>query len=153
MDSLTIVKKWLSGTYSNYGFMVKDSAESGSTRYTQFYSADSWSPHRPELHIVYTGIKTGRVCYNSSLSQGLTTSINNILLNEDYDSSVISDPSIYLMEYYFDNKNITFHHTHGAPGLFVCSDGNITTSTINTYYSGQLSNARLIYISACETGE
>lgn len=102
---------------------------------------------------LYAIIGTGRICYNSSLSEGLTTPIDNILYMEDYDSTIISDPTVSSMIYYLNNRNIVFHHTHGSPGLFVCSNGNITTTTINnSFSSGELANARLIYVSSCQTG-
>lgn len=52
----TPIKKWLSGEWTNYGFTIKDTREW--TKYPEsaawFFSSDSASSHRPQLHIVYT---------------------------------------------------------------------------------------------------
>lgn len=54
LDNTTaLVKYWLDGTFGNYGFMVRDATESGTTQWTTFYSSDAPSPNKPELHIVY----------------------------------------------------------------------------------------------------
>lgn len=49
----TIVSKWALGTYSNYGFLLRDNSEVGTTQWTTFHSSDAPSPNKPELHIVY----------------------------------------------------------------------------------------------------
>ena len=48
-----IVKSWYTGTYSNYGFVLKDATESGTSQWTTFYSSDAASPNKPELVINY----------------------------------------------------------------------------------------------------
>ncbi len=54
MYNLTVVKKWLNGTYPQWGWMIKDAADlSGTTQWTTFYACDAPSPHKPELHIQY----------------------------------------------------------------------------------------------------
>lgn len=52
MDVTTIVKAWNNGE-ENYGFEVRDINESDATHWTDFYSSDEVSPHKPELHITY----------------------------------------------------------------------------------------------------
>jgi hypothetical protein len=54
MHCTTPVRYWLAGTYPNYGWMIKDQRESTVGTCTAFYSSNYGSPHRPELHIVYT---------------------------------------------------------------------------------------------------
>lgn len=54
MGVTSIVRDWVSGARSNYGFVVKDNTESGTSQWTTFYSSDAESPHKPELHITYT---------------------------------------------------------------------------------------------------
>lgn len=49
----SIVKSWYAGTFSNYGFVLKDATESGTSQWTTFYSSDAASPNKPELHINY----------------------------------------------------------------------------------------------------
>ena len=49
-----IVQGWLSGGYQNYGLVLKDETETGTTQWTTFYSSDAPSPNKPELHIAYT---------------------------------------------------------------------------------------------------
>ena len=50
----TMVKDWMLGTYSNYGFCLKEPSENSSTQKTKFYSSDAPSPNKPELVINYS---------------------------------------------------------------------------------------------------
>lgn len=50
----SIVQGWVNGTYSNYGFVVKDITEMNPNIWTTFYSSDAETDHRPELRIDYT---------------------------------------------------------------------------------------------------
>ena len=50
----SLVKKWLNGTYSNNGLLIKDDTESGTSQWTVFYSSDAPSPNKPELRISYS---------------------------------------------------------------------------------------------------
>ena len=50
-----IVQSWVNGTFSNYGFMLKDDTETGDSQWTTFYSSDAPSPNKPELRITYYG--------------------------------------------------------------------------------------------------
>lgn len=55
IDNVTnFVKYWLSGTYENYGLVLKEPTESNTNQKTRFYSSDAPSPNKPELHIEYT---------------------------------------------------------------------------------------------------
>ena len=49
-----MVRNWLANTYSNYGFVIKESSEANTTNWTTYYSSDAASPNKPELHIFYT---------------------------------------------------------------------------------------------------
>ena len=51
----TPIKKWLSGEWPNYGWIIKDSTEwpTSPEHASWYYSSNSPSPHKPELHIVY----------------------------------------------------------------------------------------------------
>lgn len=53
MHVTTPVRYWLDGN-PNCGWMIKDRTETNSSHWTTFYSSNMGSPHRPELHIVYT---------------------------------------------------------------------------------------------------
>ena len=55
MDVTYGVKEWLNpnSPIMNFGFLIFDATESGTTHWTTFYSSDAASPHKPELHIVY----------------------------------------------------------------------------------------------------
>lgn len=67
MDVSSIVQSWVNGTYSNYGFVLKDLNENDSDHWTTIYSSDAPSPHKPELYISY-------VTESQSLSVSSTTS-------------------------------------------------------------------------------
>lgn len=53
MDTTEIVYKWLAGSYTNYGFVLKEPNELSSSQKTRFYSSDAPSPNKPELVIYY----------------------------------------------------------------------------------------------------
>lgn len=53
MNVSSIVQNWVNGTYTNYGFVIKDLNESDSDHWTTLYSSDAPSPHKPELYISY----------------------------------------------------------------------------------------------------
>ena len=53
LDVTALTKKWLSGTYSNYGVVLKEPYEINSAQKTKFYSSDAPSPNKPELVINY----------------------------------------------------------------------------------------------------
>lgn len=59
LDTTTLVKYWLAGTYSNYGFLLKEPSETSSSQKTKFYSSDAPSPNKPELIIEYIDPPTG----------------------------------------------------------------------------------------------
>lgn len=54
ITATAMVKDWLNGTYANYGFLLKEPAESSNTQKTRFYSSEAPSPNKPELMIEYT---------------------------------------------------------------------------------------------------
>lgn len=58
MDATSLVKQWLNGTYTNYGFLLKEPTETNSNQKTRWYSSDAPSPNKPELVIRY-GIASG----------------------------------------------------------------------------------------------
>lgn len=53
LDVSKIVKRWYTGEYQNYGFMLRDATESGTGYWSTFYSSDAASPNKPELVIRY----------------------------------------------------------------------------------------------------
>lgn len=61
-----IIQSWVSRSYSNYGFVLKDTNESNSNQWTTFYSSDAASPNKPELHINYNEHKYWDYGYVSS---------------------------------------------------------------------------------------
>lgn len=64
-----IVKNWSNGTHSNYGFLIKDATESGTSQWTTFYSSDAASPNKPELVISYVNY-IGSRAYQSAPQGG-----------------------------------------------------------------------------------
>ncbi len=56
IDVKTMVEHWKNGTYSNYGFLLKEPSETNTDQKTRWYSSDAPSPNKPELVINYVGI-------------------------------------------------------------------------------------------------
>ena len=55
LDVTDIVESWLSGVFSNYGFILKATNETIASNLTKFYSSDAPSPNKPEFIINYIG--------------------------------------------------------------------------------------------------
>lgn len=59
----SLVRSWLQGTYSNYGFLLKEPSETNADQKTKWYSSDAPSPNKPELVIDYTTGSTYTISY------------------------------------------------------------------------------------------
>ena len=71
LDTTTLVKYWLAGTYSNYGFLLKEPSETNSSQKTKFYSSDAPSPNKPELIIEYNNPSSSyTITYNGNGNTG-----------------------------------------------------------------------------------
>ena len=71
LDTTTLVKYWLAGTYSNYGFLLKEPSETSSSQKTKFYSSDAPSPNKPELIIEYKDPSSSyTITYNGNGNTG-----------------------------------------------------------------------------------
>lgn len=66
LDVTTIVKDWLAGTNSYYGFVLKEPYEAYRMQRTEFYSSDAPSPNKPELVINYIDLYYGSRPYQST---------------------------------------------------------------------------------------
>lgn len=100
MDVTALVRNWINGTYTNYGFVLKEPSETDSAQKTKFYSSDAPSPNKPELVINYN--TTPRLTFyydlyrdsstSTSATQilGYTTQASSDILNA-YDVSFICD--------------------------------------------------------------
>ncbi len=69
-----IVKSWTNGAYTNYGFMIKDATETGTSQWTAYYSSDAPSPNKPELRITYS---IASFTMRSYLDNGFTKRFTN----------------------------------------------------------------------------
>lgn len=84
-----IVSSWTNGAYTNYGFMIKDLTETGTSQWTAFYSSDAPSPNKPELRITYLPQYTFYM--DSYVDQGYRVRFSNgISKVEDYQSVIES---------------------------------------------------------------
>ncbi|MBR3459782.1 MAG: DNRLRE domain-containing protein [Clostridia bacterium] len=71
-----IVSMWVTGTYANYGFMLKDTRENRYSKSTVFFSSDADSPNKPELHIIYNNpVETNCVYMIKNISKGKYLSV------------------------------------------------------------------------------
>ena len=118
-----IVKGWYSGANSNYGFMLKDDTESGTSHWSTFYSSDAPSPNKPELHIIYQA-------YTNMDAQLIGVS------NENHDhTSCLTDSRPYLLG--CDLGNVYIH------------DGAFSVATIQNYLDN---NTNSVFISRSHGG-
>ena len=102
-----IIKNQLKGTYGDYGVMLKDDTESGTTHWTTFYSSEASSPNKPELHITYNEKKFLDYGYwSSSVDIRLNTyadvwasAINNAIASWNNSGAPVYFYSIYNTTY------------------------------------------------------
>ena len=76
LNVTTLVKDWISGTYSNYGFVLKEPSETNSAQKTKFYSSDAPSPNKPELVVNYSNLPASGAGIDSILGFGINTYTN-----------------------------------------------------------------------------
>ena len=98
-----MVKGWLNGTYSEYGFVLKDATESSVGPWSTFYSSEAASPNKPELHIRY--------------NEGLSSAPEFLFWNSD-DNSISKwtitpkITKITLSDFEFPQNEISFNTTY-----------------------------------------
>ena len=78
----SMTKSWLSETYSNYGFVLKEPSETNSSHKTKFYSSDTSAPNQPELIINY-GTPTNAITSGSIFAIKNTYSEKFISANQN----------------------------------------------------------------------
>jgi hypothetical protein len=135
---------------------LKEPSESDANQKTRFYSSDAPSPHKPELHIVYTDYDTTLLAINE----------NNVPRNEYFDDveSYVSDyrdASAFSLFYlsqnvksissYLQGSTLFFVHTHGnQTGFKIAPSTYITMSDLTSTDLGNLDFALLL---TCNTGD
>jgi len=94
MYTTTMVKKWIDGVYNNYGFVLKEPSESNTNQKTRFYSSDAPSPHKPELHIVYSIPTANYVSIKKATDRTFREEYPSYTTKIDNYISAIDDPFI-----------------------------------------------------------
>ena len=143
LNITNIIKNQLNGTYGDYGVMLKDNTESGTSHWTTFYSSEASSPNKPELHITYSSVPA-KVFYTSSFGIGKTIQIKNTLNNLGYSTSWVPDPTENTVKVALTGDNVVvFIQTVGTIfSTLQCSDYVLSPSSIVS------SGNHLAYLSA-----
>ena len=154
-----IVKKWYAGTYQNYGFLVKDADESGTSSWSTFYSSDADSPNKPELRIRYQLTSYYSSMYigaydGDSLMPGILNAVASAYnANEyyGYDHTSITK-SVLINE--LKNIHVFSAITHGAQDrIRLTNNYTFTISDVSAISSSDLTDLAFVYFGACETGK
>ena len=149
-----IVKKWYAGTYQNYGFMVKNSTESGTGNWSTFYSSDADSPNKPELRINYLPYDAVLMAYDdgqwdrgeyfNQTKQYIDPHDHSNVYLEEYTSCSASHLCSYLQ-----TTNQFYIHTHGEPNGIYIGNNWLTSSQL---IGLDLSNLQCALLLTCHTG-
>ena len=148
-DVTNTVSMWVRGVATNYGFILKDNTEDDTSQFTTFYSSDSSSPHKPELHITYFPHADANIFYyTTTLGPGTTQSIATLLSQEGYstqrayDVNAPHDRVLYTLEH----KRIFHILTHGLPGRIDVYNGGILYANEITQVSSDL---KMVFFESC----
>ncbi len=135
IDATTMVRNWITGTYSNYGFVLKEPSETNSSQKTRWYSSDAPSPNKPELVINYVNEYESRP-YQPTITQG----VNCMGYALEYDEFInrtalgITESDMYGMTTsqmltYINNKSqiwMTNHLSSSGYSALAAFDSNIS---------------------------
>ncbi len=149
----SMITSWLGGVNPNYGFVLKEPAESVSTQKTKFYSSDAPSPNKPELHIVYTGnIPRINMYYDLYRSSAMTDSSSEVL------SCVTQASADILLTFnvqFIQNTSTSTSALNQRPGCILGSDRMCTsicgTDNLCETYHHKSGNHFLFYIAQSPT--
>lgn len=168
-----IVKGWVYGNYSNYGFVLKDKTETNTAQWTTFYSSDAASPNKPELHITYTSNKAARLVGVTNTGHDHSTCLTTARTSlQSCDLSAVykhtgAFTAATIQNYLDDGGNGVFISRSHA-GLVVNSSGTqvgtylllnddkdnpVIFSSASHMNSLDLSNMTLVMFIACQTGK
>ncbi|MBQ3551986.1 MAG: DNRLRE domain-containing protein [Clostridia bacterium] len=111
----SMVRDWVEGVNTNYGFEIRSKSEGASASITTFYSSDAPSPNKPELVITYLSSYYGSRPYeqSSSASQNCMGYALDVMQYIDSDELEIEERdlngmSISEVEEYYIDKCITW---------------------------------------------
>lgn len=155
MTCTSLVTKWLKGVYNNYGFLVRDNTESGTSQWTTFYSSEKSSPHKPELHIIYVPYDTTLMALNENgiNRNAYFSSVTSYVLNNrqgNVYSAFYVSISVSNMKTRLQSTLIFFIHTHGSRnGFNIGPDTSITSSDLS---GTNLDNLKCALLLTCNTG-
>ena len=159
-DVTRLVSLWKKGTYSNFGFLIKDTTESNTSQWTTFYSSDAASPNKPELRITYTtydstlmAIKEYNSAGNLIARNSYFSPVSSYVINNRGGNTFTSFFTSYShasMVTRLQSTLLFFIHTHGKQsGVYL---GNGDYFTISSLSGTDLSNMRCALLLTCNTG-
>lgn len=160
-----IVKKWKNGTYTNYGFLLKNASESGSSNWASFYSSEASSPKKPELRITYTTTEYYCNVYpglneQDTLIETVRNDIDAAFYNNGYGGHMhILQPNpnnnlnVATFKEHLKTARLVSCITHGNVDRIKLSTGNIFyISDLSSLSSSDLNKLKFVYLGACLTG-
>jgi hypothetical protein len=152
-----IVRKWYNGSYQNYGFMVRNSSESGTGNWSTCYSSEAASPNKPELKIIfnmpsyYTGMYIGDSDGDTNMQLIKNAVMGRLNYNGYYGSDFHSITKTQL-ESELTSKNAFFCITHGDwDRIRLTNDVWFTISDLNAISNSDLSDLSFVFLGACLT--
>ncbi len=129
------VNKWLASKVTNYGFLLKDSTETGTSQWTTFYSSDAASPNKPELVIdhIYCGARPYEkwsAGNNTANCMGYALNVSQNFRTEDvgvYDKDLLGKNVNQLLNYFADKSRLWMvNNLPDLPSVISNYDSTIT---------------------------
>ncbi|MBI2672316.1 DNRLRE domain-containing protein [Candidatus Woesearchaeota archaeon] len=129
-DARLLVRYWMNGTYSNFGFLIR-SDEATSGQYRTFFSSDSSaSAYRPQLIVNFTSNAAPTVTslIDDSNNTNRTTIGHNVTFTLNWNDDDSSLARIYIC----DTNSINLS---GCSNKTYCSTGNAATNPVSCGYN------------------
>lgn len=79
IDVKSIVQKWITQEYPNFGFVLRELEENSQSQKTRFYSSDAPSPNKPELIINYDSAENYIITYHGNGNTGGPSSFTQVV--------------------------------------------------------------------------
>lgn len=164
-----IVKSWCNGIHNNYGFMIKDDTESGTSQWTTFYSSDASSPNKPELIINYDSTPR-RYAYSIGINDNGDDFTPNVIFAKDMYATISTMTGSYLstspdVTYMKGNNpngyrriasNVVFLNGHACPTFMSFDITGVVSGNDTSDYVGlsstNMKHVELISFVGCRTG-
>lgn len=155
-----MVYNWYSGTFNNYGFLIKNDQESGTGNWSTFYSTEADSPNKPELRVryrvedYYTNFYRGySVAYSPEMIL-LAAEVDSVFNSKYYygDSYTCDLSKSAFIDELTSKKVISVLSHGGADHIHLSETLTFTLTDLSAIFYTYLANLKLVCFGACKCG-